>query len=109
MIVKTLILTIVVMLLTFPVSSQDAMPTKEETLNYIHKKMQEVVGFRPFPNEEKWERMSFKVSGDNIHCEIAKEYPSHPELFVFNPRHIKGVTVGKPRGGNSIAWVGITF
>jgi hypothetical protein len=106
---RSIFLALGMMLLTFSAAAQDAMPTKEETVNYIHKKMQEVIGFQPFPNEQKWKRMTFRMSDENIICEITKEYPSHPELFVFNPRHIKSVVVGNPRDGRSTAYIGVTF
>ena len=90
-------------------SAQDAMPTKEETINYIDKQLQEVLGLRASPTHNKWERMSFRMSGGNISCEVAESYPSHPERFVFNPRHIKTVVVGKAKDGNSHAYIGIVF
>jgi hypothetical protein len=107
-------------LFTTSATAQDAMPTKEETVNYINKKMQEVLGLDPYGGSssgspQQYKQLWFKMSGANVEVGItegaAAGYGSsgHTVTYLFNPRHIKDVVVGKPSKGNSTARVGINF
>lgn len=96
--------------------AQDAMPTKEETVNYIHKKLQDVVGLerddRCRPRcETKFTAFSFVLKGDEI--EFDTQYDEtytgsrttrERRTAVFNPAYmIEGdAAIYTCSGGKSI-------
>ena len=102
-----------------PAFAQDAMPTKEETVNYINKKMQEVLGFNPYGDppsisDLQYKQLWFRLSGADVEVGTVTGYTSistgrHTETYVFNPRHIKDVVIGKPDKGIPNSRIGITF
>lgn len=114
---KVFLLLILHALFILPVTAQDAMPTKEETVNYINKKMQEVLGFDvdSSSTSAKYTQLWFRRSGENVEVGLVDAGGSPPSsissryTYVFNPRHIKDVTIGKPGKGRSTAMIGINF
>ena len=87
------------------------MPTKEETVNYIHKKLQETIGFDVYEGgtSTKFAQLWFRRSGANVEVGVVGTGGSPSDTYLFNPRHIKDVTIGKPRKGRSTAMIGINF
>jgi hypothetical protein len=81
--------------------------------------MQEVLGFEQLAvstgPKPKYDQVWFKSLGDNITLGIGfgpmpgSGYGGSTETFLFDPRHIKGVVVGKPRAGQSLANIGVNF
>ena len=98
---KLFLLLVLHALFILPFAAQDAMPTKEETVNYINKKMQEVVGLERddmcSPRcARKFTSFSFVLKGDKIEFETRfDETPSGSSrtskervIAVFNPAHM---------------------
>jgi hypothetical protein len=102
---KTRIILLLSFTLLFAVSScaQDAMPTKEETVNYINKRLQEMVDKEYEVSEKgtllfksRYTSISFVLKGDNAELEYSSESRSQrlgntrvsKDTWVFNPTYI---------------------
>jgi hypothetical protein len=83
-----------------PSSAQDAMPTKEETVNYINKKLQDVVGKEDPPSTYdtkivKYTAFSFRLNRDKVEFERSSVETQEGQLtrkvkylYVFDPAHL---------------------
>jgi hypothetical protein len=75
--------------------AQNAMPTKEETVNYIHKKLQDLVGKveKSSGGASKFVSFSFELKGAEIEYVVREttyngRTTNSKTLQVFNPAHI---------------------
>lgn len=94
---RSYLLLLTALLLFAPASpAQDAMPTKEETVNYIHKKLQDVVGKAEKIGNAKFTAFSFTLKGDKIEYVVHREKlvdgrkVNEKVIQVFNPAHMIG-------------------
>jgi len=71
-----------------PAAAQDAMPTKEETVNYINKKLQEVKDRGSAHYDWRWTSISFKLAGNDIEFLAIDDKGAYYTLHSFNPRDI---------------------
>ena len=77
-----------ILLTSATVSAQDAMPTKEETVNYINKKLQEVKDRGSAHYDWRWTSISFKLAGNDIEFLAIDDKGAYYTLHSFNPRDI---------------------
>jgi hypothetical protein len=111
---KTRLLTILVfsLLVTASTFAQDAMPTKEETVNYINKKLQETVGFEHiiyisgFGRDVRTKIKAHGISLANGSLQYSRSTllddgsTNCEESFTFSPRLIEHITVRGPEKGS---------
>jgi hypothetical protein len=85
------------LLLVAPCFAQDAMPTKEETVNCINKKLQEVVGKEEGREDfiTRYTAFSFRLNGDKVEFESSRKWVQKGQvttelksLYVFDPAHL---------------------
>jgi len=97
-------------------AAQDAMPTKEETVNYINKKSQEVVGQYLTPylwGRVQFSKISFSLKGDKVELKyegkgVQDDYgscstPLRSEVlwsYLFNPADLKEIVRVKAQKPN---------
>ena len=101
--------------LIFAASSfaQDAMPTKEETVNYLNKRLQEVEGRTEKVSNDltrRFTNLSFTMKGDEavyVYSRIGGL--DGVRTARFNPGHLDYISVLKPVEGETIGWVHVTF
>jgi hypothetical protein len=111
---RAIILTIGIVLLTYSVSAQDAMPTKEETVNYLNKKLKEIEGRSPEEDRRRFfSNTYFKVVGEKVEIRIQKEVLQPAiRIYIFDPAHIKAALVVKDphhEGNPDVGWIQIVF
>jgi hypothetical protein len=86
---KPFLLIILHLLFLYPVAAQDAMPTKEETVNYINRKLQEVKDRGSAYYDDRWMSISFKLAGNQIEfLVIDRDDRAAYNHHSFNPRDI---------------------
>jgi hypothetical protein len=103
-------------------AAQDAMPTKEETVNYLHKKMSEVVGrVKVWENEAispmTYRNASIALKDSNIEITVTASFflrsPRTENVVtqkcVFNPGYISRVDIEKPKKDEGIGFVYVRF
>jgi hypothetical protein len=110
---RTTFLTIGILFLTFSVSGQDAMPTKEETVNYLNRRLQEVDGRRPEVDsipDHKFTNLSFTMKSDVVIFTFSWLAGSDGlRTNTFNPAHIEDVSIRKPSKGEIISSIYVNF
>jgi hypothetical protein len=85
---KVTFVAIAFLLFSFSATAQDAMPTKEETVNYINKKLQEVKDRGSAHYDWRWTSISFKLAGNDIEFLAIDDKGAYYTLHSFNPRDI---------------------
>lgn len=91
----------VITFLSVPASAQKEMLTKEETVNYLNKKLQEADGrdlLRSDSPPYRYSDISFKISGDNVVVKYNGTLQGRSvciSTFVFNPGHISRIAVSQ--------------
>ena len=96
-------------------SAQDTMLTKEETVNYVNKKLQELEG-----RDMSWDNgfvrysaLSFKIKGDNVELKYTQSSSSGDPrytTYLFNPAHISAFdTIHGPRTGSAVRTFSVKF
>ena len=116
---RTILLTIGIVLLTLSVSAQDAMLTKEETINYLQKKLLEVEGreqifeHNSIVVRNKYHTPSITMKGSSVKVTlfISNSEGEKPRFAIdeFNPAYIARVEVLKPKLDEGIGSVAILF
>lgn len=81
---KTILLALTLLTLSPTVFAQKEMPTKEETINYLNKKISEINGI------ESYNKAFFKGEGDNV--VIGTSTGTIWRTTTFKPIHIKTIT-----------------
>jgi hypothetical protein len=109
---KITVIAISLLLFSFSAAAQDAMPTKEETVNYLNKKLQEVMGRSP--NEDRrqiFNSAHFKFIQNKVEIRVQQAIVSPAvRVAVFDPAHIGKVSVDKGTYGNpDVGWIQIGF
>jgi hypothetical protein len=126
---RIIVLLSLTLLLTISAFAQDAMPTKEETVNYINKRLQELRGsaFDIGPSGSlpkityRYISLSFKLNGDIVDLitdaqnEVPYKLPPTGTRCSFNPKYIssgldavtidKSTTPGSTSGAISVKLV----
>jgi hypothetical protein len=111
---KTILLSTCVLVSTFSAAAQDAMPTKEETVNYINKKLSEVEGRTERVNSgltRKLAYLSFKLEGDMAVFSFSRVAGLDGlKTNTFNPAYIDRVsTTLSPSPDSTIGWILVYF
>ena len=93
---KTILLIFAVLLSAGAAFPQKEMLTKEETVNYLNKKLQEVDGrdmIRP-DYTFRYSDVSFRIKGDYLELKYTETVQGRPpcyNTYVFNPGHVSGI------------------
>lgn len=112
-----LLIIAVVASLCVPALAQKEMLTKEETINYLNKKLQETDGRDRIESDGRsyrYSNLSFLIKGDNIELKYKETrpdpmWPSAYETFLFNPGDITRVSLfGKKLTGVGEIWIGFS-
>ena len=95
--------------------AQDTMLTKEETVNYVNKKLQELEGRdMSFANGyTRYSGLSFKIKGDNVELKYTESSGSgNPRYttYLFSPAHISAFgTIHGPETGSAVRAFSVKF
>lgn len=108
---------LILMVLVFAVSAlaQKEMLTKEETVNYLNKKLQEVDGrSMSWPNAfSRYSNLSFRIKGDNVELKYVETFQNgttRQTNYEFNPGHIsKFETIHGPQSGSAVRSFRVKF
>ena len=117
---KTKIIFLLMLTVFLAVSSrgQDAMLTKEETVNYLHKKIQEVQGrtrvtvWEGVATRTTYRGAAVSLKGSNIEIKISRSWPmtkAQTETFVFNPAYISSIELIKPKNDEGVGMIFVRF
>jgi hypothetical protein len=99
MIKKTILLSISVMVLTLSATAQDAMPTKGETVNYVNKRLQELIGkeYEYGSSKRIFTELSFTLKGDDVVFSGVWSPTDRTYIIkfshVFNPAYISNTVL----------------
>jgi hypothetical protein len=98
---------------TLAASGQDAMPTKEETVRFLDRKIKEGtgrVGGETF-GDEKYRDLAVWMKGDELTITYSADRPGSRTTWTntFNPKYIEKVSVIGVRGKNALGLVLIQF
>ena len=92
---KKYLFLLIIALFAMAASAQDAMLTKEETVNYLHKKLQEIDGRDMVkwwePGLMRLSAVSLRMKGDELELKYTRTFPDglkHYYTYLFNPGHI---------------------
>jgi hypothetical protein len=101
-------------LFTASVTAQDAMLTKEETVNYINKKLQELEGrdMSWANGSVRFSDLSFRLKKDDVELKFTETSTSGPRYttYVFNPGHISSFdTIHGPQTGSAVRAFSVKF
>jgi len=96
-------------LFTTSAMAQDAMPTKEETVRFLDKKIKEGtgrVGGATF-GDEKYRDLAVWMNGDELTITYSADRPGSRTTWTntFNPKYIEKVSVIGVRGKNALGLV----
>ena len=94
---------ILVLSLLFAASSfaQDAMPTKEETVNYINKKLAELDGHKVSKGRPAERAIGFNLNqGGKIEMTFPHSHERDGALWIFDPKDIADVEMQKLPGSD---------
>lgn len=120
---RTIFLLFSLIALSLSSVAQDAMLTKEETVNYLRKKISEVEGrTRVFEYDGRsyshtYRNVAIELKGSNIEMTVTVSFllRSDPtekystEKFVFNPAYISRLDIEKPKREEGIGTVNVRF
>ena len=76
-----------------PAQAQDAMPTKEETVNYLKKKLMETDGLRQTKDGPALKGNPIKLNGGKVEFIIPGLEGGHGWMYSFDPAHIADVKI----------------
>lgn len=112
---KILLLLIVAAVLSVSALAQNEMPTKEETVNYLNKKLHEVDGrYFVFSDGDtiRFSGLSFRMKGDSVELKRTEQRANGTvdyEILEFDPGHISKIVVQRPKGKVAVNYVSLYF
>jgi hypothetical protein len=113
---RLLLMAAIIAVLGFSASAQKEMLTKEETVNYLSKKLQEIDGRNLITKggqTRKYSSLSLRIIGDNLELKHTETYGTVTvdyTTYVFNPAHISSIVIlGGYQDGSPVRRLRIMF